>query len=153
MTRLIDATLLLLGLTLLTACQTPHQRVEQHEDYLAAAGFVFRQADTPQRQAMLARLPAHKFLRRVTGDKVQYVYADPSVCRCLYVGSEKAYGQYQENKQSRQQVKDLEHDLAESHHAAEDEDFDAQVYSDPNWRWEAWGTWGPEYGYGPGLGW
>lgn len=147
------ALFVLLGATLITACQTPHQRVVQHEDYLAAAGFVVRPANTPERKAMLARLPAHKFIKRENGDKVHYVYADPSVCQCLYVGSQKAYGRYQEDKQTRQQDKELKHELEANQHAAEDDDYEAQVYSDPAWSWGAWGTWGPEYGYGPGLGW
>ncbi len=35
------------------------------EDDLAAAGFVARPASTPQRQAMLQRLPPNRFLERV----------------------------------------------------------------------------------------
>ena len=37
-------------------------------------------------------LPPHKFVRQVKGDKVIYVYADPTICVCLYVGGQKAYG-------------------------------------------------------------
>lgn len=117
------------------------------------AGFLVRPANTPERQAMLARLPAHKFVRHAKGDNIQYVYADPSVCRCLYVGSQAAYAKYQENKQSDQRIKELKRDLRDHENAAEDDDFNAQVYDDPAWNWNAWGPWGSEYGYGPGLGW
>src|SRR6202020_1897165 len=77
----------------LTACQTQQQIVTQREDNLAAAGFIIRPANTPERQAMLHRLPAHQFVQRINGDTVHYVYADPLVCGCIYVGTQQAYGQ------------------------------------------------------------
>jgi hypothetical protein len=83
-------------------------------------------------------LPAYKFIQRVNGDTIHYVYSDPSVCRCLYVGSQAAYTKYQEDKQTTRQDKDLEHELASNQHAAEDDDFNAPVYSDPYWNWSAW---------------
>jgi hypothetical protein len=130
-----------LAVGLLAACQTSRQRIVDHENDLAAAGFVVRPADTAERQALLARLPEHKFVQRVNAGKVHYVYADASFCKCLYVGSEAAYGQYQQNKQSKAQVKELERDLKRHNNAAEDDDLNAQVYSDPAYNWEAWGPW------------
>lgn len=126
----------------LAACETTKQVVSDKEDHLAAAGFLFKPANTPDRQAMLNRLPAHKFLRRVRGDIVSYVYADPTVCDCLYVGDQTAYGQYQAYRQSQE--------LADQAQATADE------YSDPAWNWGAWGTWGrwdPGLGFGPRFGW
>ena len=124
---------------LFTACQTQQQAVAQREDHLAAAGFTVRPANTPERQAMLNRLPPHKFVRRVKGDNVHYVYADPLVCDCMYVGSEQAYSQYQRDRQQRQ--------------LADQQQMTADMYSDPAWNWGAWGPWGPEYGFGYGRGW
>ena len=43
------------------------------ESDLSAAGFRVRPANTPQRQAMLARLPAHKVLMRQHDGVVHYV--------------------------------------------------------------------------------
>ena len=102
---------------------------------------------------MLARLPAHKFIRQVRGGQVHYVYADPTVCRCLYVGTQQAYGKFLEDRQNRQEDRELKRELAANQHAAEDDDLEAQQYSDPAWSWEAWGPWGPEDGYGAGPGW
>jgi hypothetical protein len=150
--RCANAALFMIGLTLIAGCQTSPERVARREDYLAAAGFVVRPANTPERQAMLARLPAHKFVMRTHGDKVHYVYADPTVCQCLYVGSQQAYSKYLADRQTRRQDKQLV-DALEANHQAADADFNAQAYSDPNWNWTVWGTWGPEYGIGPGLGW
>jgi hypothetical protein len=134
---------LVLGMGTLAACQTPQEAVVQHEDNLAAAGFIVRPANTPDRQAMLKRLPPHQFVQRVNGDTVHYVYADPLVCDCLYVGTQQAYNQYKRD----QQQKNL----------ADEQQMTAQMYSDPAWSWNAWGPWGPvaPYGfvYGPGVGW
>ena len=36
----------------------------------------------------------HKLIRRTADGKAYYVFADPSSCKCLYVGSEDAYAKY-----------------------------------------------------------
>jgi hypothetical protein len=120
---------------LASACESQQQIVSDREDKLAAAGFVIKPANTPQRQAMLARLPAHKFVTRQNGDVIHYVYADPLVCGCLYVGTQQAYNQYKANQ------------LAQ--HLADEQLMSAQAYSDAAWQWEAWGPWGPP---APGFG-
>ena len=120
----------------LSGCITAQQAVAQKEDNLAAAGFVIRPANTPERQAMLNRLPPHTFVKRVHGDVVHYVYADPLVCDCLYVGTQEAYGQYQRYLQQKR--------------LTDEQETTAQMYSDPAWNWGAWGPWGP--GYGPYFG-
>ena len=129
------------ALIALGACQTVQQKVVAHEDNLAAAGFIVRPANTPERKAMLGRLPANHFLRRVKGDVVHYVYADPLVCGCLYVGTQQAYNQYKRDQQQRR--------------LADEQQMTADEYSDASWNWGAWGPWGGEYGfgYGPGMGW
>src|SRR5271155_4504944 len=140
--KFATAAAVLLQLGLLTACQTQQQIVTQREDNLAAAGFVIRPANTPERQVMLHRLPPHQFVQRVNGDTVHYVYADPLVCGCLYVGTQQAFAQYKLHEQQQ--------------NLANEQLMTAQAYSDPAWSWNAWGPWGPApYGfvYGPGYGW
>jgi hypothetical protein len=88
----------LLGLGVISACETQRERVSRHEDRLLAAGFIERPADTPERQAMLNRLPPQRFVKRMHGDTVHYVYADAAVCGCLYVGTQQAYEQYKVDK-------------------------------------------------------
>ena len=129
---------LLASPVLLSACETTQQRVQSKENSLAAAGFVDRPANTPQRQAMLDRLPANKFFRRVRGDTVHYVYADPVNCHCLYVGDQAAYSRYQQQQQAQ--------------HLADQNAFAAQEYDDAQWNWGAWG-YGGRFGFGPGFGW
>ena len=79
-----------------SACATPQQRAENRENLLAAAGFTARPANTPERVASLRTLPANKVVRRIRGDAIRYVYADPLVCACLYVGDQAAYGRYRQ---------------------------------------------------------
>jgi hypothetical protein len=91
----IEATLTLLGLSLLlAACQTPQQNIAGKEDLLAAAGFKYLPANTPQRQSALLQLPPHMFSQQIRDGRVFYVYPDPTVCACLYVGDQTAYGTY-----------------------------------------------------------
>jgi len=92
--------LAILGLCIVvTACAASAQ---SKEDMLATAGFTVVPANTPQRQASLTSLPSHKFVRRTRGDKVIYTYADPTICDCLYVGNEAAYGRYRQAVAQRQ---------------------------------------------------
>ena len=110
------------------------------ENDLSAAGFKVRVADTPERQAMLARLPAHKVLMRNHDGTVHYVYADPQGCNCIYVGSEDAYQKYAAAKQAQ--------------HIADQQAFAAQEYNDATWNWGAWGPgFGRGWAWGPGFGW
>jgi hypothetical protein len=39
-------------------------------------------------------LAPQKLIRRTADGKSYYVFADPSNCKCLYVGSEDAYAKY-----------------------------------------------------------
>ena len=148
--RFARLSVLMLGIGLMSACQTPKDRVASREDNLAVAGFLARPANTPAREEMLARLPAHKFVQHAKGDTIEYVYADPSVCKCLYIGSQAAYAKYVQNRQDDRRIKQLKQSLADHDSAvAADDEFNAQVYEDEQWNW---GAWGPEYGYGA-LGW
>ncbi len=131
---LVVVCLLALGLA---GCETTQDQVSRREDHLAAAGFMVRPADTPARRKMLTSLPSHQFVRRDHADVVSYVYADPLVCNCLYVGSQVAYDQYKS--------------IMEQRHLANEEAMTAQTYADPEWNWSAWG--GGGYDFGPGLGW
>jgi hypothetical protein len=60
-----------------------------------AAGFTIKYADTPEKLALLRRLPADKLVTRTRNGKIYYIYADPGTCRCAYVGTLQAYQAYQ----------------------------------------------------------
>ena len=136
--RLVAGAVFLSGVATLVGCQTQQQIITQHKDNLAAAGFIIRPANTPERKAMLGRLPPNRFVKRENGDTIHYIYADPLVCGCLYVGSQQAYGQYKQHQQQQ--------------HLADEQQMTANSYSDAAWNWNAWGPWGPGYGFGYAVG-
>ncbi len=124
----------------LSACATPQEQVASKEDKLIAAGFVARPADTPQRQALLKRLPPHHFVMKDLHGQYVYLYADPLVCGCLYVGKDAAYTQYKK--------------MIFQQNLADEQQTAAQLYSDPAWSFDGWGgPWGPGFGagFGPGF--
>jgi hypothetical protein len=96
-----SAGLLLFGLGALIANQMQQRVIMRHEDNLSIAGFVVHRADTPDLQTTLDLLPSHQVLQRVRGETIRYVYADPDVCDCLYVGSQQAYDLYQKQRLAR----------------------------------------------------
>jgi hypothetical protein len=124
----------LVAVAVLSACQSAPPDFGAQEDRLAAAGFIMRPANTPQRQQMLGRLPAHVFIMRQNGDAIHYVYADPLVCDCLYVGTQQAYNQYRANQ------------LAQ--HLADERQLAAITFADATWSWDAWGPWGAAVPFG-----
>jgi hypothetical protein len=123
-----------LAFALLAGCQST--QVLQEEDDLSAAGFTVMIADTAARQDMMNRLPPNQFVQRVRADAVSYVYADPVVCGCLYIGTQQAFDQYVSNQRL---------DFEEAQRIAYLNFYDA------TWNWDAWGPWGPLGPiYGPG---
>jgi hypothetical protein len=79
---------------LAAACANSEAEAPNNGDLLAAAGFVQRKADTPERIAALKSLPPHQFMMRNSNGSVKYMYADPIACNCIYVGGQLAYNQY-----------------------------------------------------------
>jgi len=57
------------------------------ERVLSAAGFHMKLADTPAKLANLQALPTRRLVANERAGRLYYVYADPEVCRCLYVGT------------------------------------------------------------------
>lgn len=110
---------------MLSACVSPQQRVQEREDLLAAAGFTAQPANTPQRRAALHSLPPHRFVQRAQGDRFVYLYADPLVCDCLYIGDQAAYGRYRQEMLQRR--------------IAADQLTAAQMNANAAWDWSAWG--------------
>ena len=58
---------------------------------LAAAGF-------QRRPEELRSLPPQQIVSRTKGGKVEYAYADPDICGCVYVGSDSEYSEYERLK-------------------------------------------------------
>lgn len=104
--------------------------VEQREDLLSAAGFRVKTASTAERLRSMQALPPHRFTRESLNGREVWVYADPTVCKCLYVGTPDAYQRYQQlNVQQR----------------IADENVEAAQLAATNWGYGpyGWGPWGP----------
>jgi hypothetical protein len=122
-------------LALVAGCASERERVQQTEQMLIASGFRMELADTPEKQAALARLPPHKLLMQPleAGGKATagYVYADPDVCHCVIVGDPNAYQAFEQLS--------LQKRLADEYRQA------AELQADAAFNWDLWapGVWGP----------
>ena len=58
-----------------------------------------------------------------------YTYADPTICDCLYIGDQAAYGRYRQN--------------VFLNHIAEEQEMTAEM----NQNTMEWGPWGPGWYY------
>ena len=85
----------ILALLLAGCASAARQDASEIEPLLLAAGFQKRVADTPAKLAHLQALPALKMVPQQYKDSYRYVLADPEGCRCVYVGNEQAFEQYE----------------------------------------------------------
>ena len=106
------------------------------ERLLAASGFQMRLADTPQKLDHLKSMTQRKLVLHQHDDKIYYVYADATSCKCLYVGNEKAYDRYQK--------------LALQKKIADEQRRAAEMNENAPMNWGLWGPWGP---WGPAGPW
>src|SRR5215470_16633310 len=77
-------------LALVAGCALTHRPADQApkiETMLAAAGFQAILADTPEKLEHLKSLRPYTLTYSTRRGKPHYWYADPSGCRCLYVGT------------------------------------------------------------------
>ena len=121
----------LIGIAVMfTACAAIQNRdAIGMERVLAASGFQMRLADTPQKLDHLKSMTQRKLVLHQHDDKIYYVYADASSCKCLYVGNEKAYQRYQK--------------LAIEKSIAEHQRIAAEMNENSAMNWGLWGPWGP----------
>jgi hypothetical protein len=133
-TRLCLTTIAAL-LLICSGCTSEQDRVQSMEQMLAAAGFKAQSIDTAEKQAQLAALPPHKLLVRQVraGDRqsLGYVYADPDVCHCVFVGDAQAYQTFSQ--------------LAFQKKLAEEYRETAEMAEAAAFNWDMWapGMWGP----------
>lgn len=115
------AAVLASGLILaLAGCQAiENQEAQDTEQLLAAAGFDMKEATTPEQLANLRAMTQRKVVVHEQDNQPRYVYADAQDCKCVYVGNEKAYDEFQKLS--------VKQEIAE-------ENMDASL---------DWGMWGP----------
>jgi hypothetical protein len=109
----------------LTGCATLQaDSTRATERLLTEAGFQVKAADTPEKATHLQQLTPGKIIRREQNGQVSYVYADRTLCNCLYTGTEQQYQEYRR--------------LARLQTTADEEKVVSEDASNPG----AWGIWG-----------
>jgi hypothetical protein len=109
----------------LSGCVTAQQN---KDDMLSAAGFRIKTADTSDKIASLTSLPPHKFVASTQNGTPAYLYADPTICKCLYYGDQAAYASYQQ--------------MAAQQRFADQQTIRATMLADTPWNdWAPWGPW------------
>ena len=83
---------LVIALAGCTAMQ--NKRAAKTEDVLFKAGFQKVVADTPEKLAHLKTLPQKKMVSHQHKEDIRYIYADATLCKCMYVGDRDAYQSY-----------------------------------------------------------
>jgi hypothetical protein len=143
MTSILTRVTALCGVAILglAACTTSSQ--PSKEDMLSAAGFKMKLADTPEKMASLKQLTPLKFLHKNLHNKLLTLYADPDGCKCLYVGDQTAWQNYQQAR--------LVSNIAQStEEAAAMSNQTVMMNEDAAMGPWGWGPWGAEsWGYGP----
>ncbi|MFO1419120.1 MAG: hypothetical protein U1E83_10680 [Methylotetracoccus sp.] len=110
------------------------------ESDLSAVGFKVLIADSAQKQTMLHELPPQTISRVDRPDGTYYLYADPNLCACLYVGRQAEYNAYQKLLVERQMSDQalIGNEIAE----------DQRAGWGPSGAWGNWGYGSGMYGYG-----
>ena len=94
--KLIGSIVAIVGLcAAVTACD---RNITDKEDLLSASGFKPNPLKTPAQLASFKTLPAHKLTRKIHAGKTLWVYPDPTICGCLYIGDQAAYDTYQKKQ-------------------------------------------------------
>ena len=89
------ARLTLAAMVLLTGCATIRRlQARDTEELLTAAGFQKQLVDAADTKPTDAT-PPYRLVSRTKDGTLQYTYADPDDCRCVYVGGSKEYAEYQ----------------------------------------------------------
>ena len=70
---------------------------------LEDAGFVMRPANTAKEMEHIRRLPPRRFITRVKSGQRYYLYADPELCKCVFIGNAIAFEAYRDMRKRLQQ--------------------------------------------------
>ncbi|MCW3476303.1 hypothetical protein [Limobrevibacterium gyesilva] len=79
---------------LLCACASTN--VANQENLLIRAGFRPMPATTPEWMTALKTLPKYNFARQTIDGKQTYLFADPRICKCVYVGSAQEFAAFRQ---------------------------------------------------------
>ena len=128
---------MVLAVALAGCASTANENAMNIERMLAAAGFQVKLADTPEKMAHLKQLGQRRLIPISRDDKVMYFYADSESCKCLYVGTEADYQEYQ-RLAIQQHVVDEQRRTVDTQamNQANLEEMNAAAVN-----WELWGPW------------
>lgn len=70
---------------------------------LEDAGFVMRTAKSGNELAHIKKLPPRQFVSRTKNGQRYYVYADPDLCKCVFLGNAIAFEAYRDMRKRLQQ--------------------------------------------------
>ena len=96
-------TLILTAIFLIGCAVIEQPRAYETEDQLAVCGFKQRLANTPAKLDKLKKLPQRKLILREHKGTNYYVYANAHQ-KCLFIGNEKSYQNYQKSEIQKQIV-------------------------------------------------
>ena len=112
----------------ITGCASiTNQSAMDTERRLSAAGFQMKLADTPEKMARLKTMTERKVVATTMDGETVFAYADPTTCKCVYVGSEKNYQAYQR--------------LSIQQNIANEQRATAEASEANEMNWNAWGAW------------
>ncbi|MBF0853634.1 serine protease family protein [Gluconobacter wancherniae] len=109
-------------LTMVVAC-SPYRPIQRAENDFALAGFKAHPADTTARWQMMNLLPANTLTYRMKENQAVMLYADPTACGCVYMGSPAAYRAYMGSHKI---------NLLDERHMT------AEINQHPGWDWSVW---------------
>ncbi|MBT3812061.1 MAG: hypothetical protein HON51_12765 [Gammaproteobacteria bacterium] len=119
--------MLLFVVTTLSSCtMIEKSNASSDEKKLAAAGFMVKFADTPEKLAHITSMKQRTILSHIKNGLVFYAYADAEFCKCLYMGTERNYQEYAKLNLELQT---------------------AEMNQDAAMNWNSWGGWGGGYYY------
>src|SRR2546422_365003 len=87
--------IVVIALTVAGCAAIPRGEKRAVEEKLTAAGVQMEGGDKPGKGAGLRACSTRKMTVQRRGAASYYIYADPDVCNCLYVGTEPQYQEYQ----------------------------------------------------------
>ena len=103
----------------------------QTERTLAASGFQMKFAQTPEQLQSVQKLEQRTLIPTRFHGETRFVYADAEFCKCMYVGTPKAYQEYQK--------------LSINQQISQSQLMAAESYENASMSWGMWGGWGPWY--------
>jgi hypothetical protein len=86
---------LLTLIAFMAICGNADAQQEAIDMHLEDTGFVMRAA-SPQQFERLRALPPLRFVARTVGSRRYYLYADPDLCKCVFLGNETAMQSYRD---------------------------------------------------------